>query len=216
MGSKNGASTTSTGISDIISAASNADCPTVNVGAGNIVEFSMAGVMKLRFQIQSWGMNVWIDLKGEAYQVTDSCDKSLFTSFPEDDCDKVEVVDIENQEIECNADLEKEALDVCQACPNVVSVKDCVFEVCVLGDISAAHSLLEACDLSQPLDVEECGSPGKIKKSGAKKTEQTTCQHFAQANCQVRLRMCRSLSKCWRYRVPVQGKEGQVLLLPER
>merc|ERR1711879_1048408 len=169
MGSKNGASTTSTGISDIISAVSNADCPTVNVGAGNIVEFSMAGVMKLRFQIQSWGMNVWIDLKGEAYQVTDSCDKSLFTSFPEDDCDKVEVVDIENQEIECNADLEKEALDVCQACPNVVSVKDCVFEVCVLGDISAAHSLLEACDLSQPLDVEECGSPGKIKKSGAKK-----------------------------------------------
>lgn len=181
---KNGVSTTSTGIADIINAVSNADCPTVNVAAGNIVEFSMAGVMKLRFQIQSWGMNVWIDLKGEAYQDTDSgictkregaftaiesCEKSLFTSFPEDKCDKVEVVDIENQEIECNADLEREALDVCQACPNVVSVKDCVFEVCALGDISAAHSLLEACDLDKPLDVEECGNPGKIKKSDAKK-----------------------------------------------
>jgi len=162
-----------------------ANCPTVSVAAGNIVEFSMGNrAMRFRFQVNAWGINLWVDLKGDNYLDTDTgictkrsggfdaigCDVSIFSEYPNDNCDDVEVKQIDNEETECDTDLENEAKMICNACPNVVNPKDCVFEACALKTIDAARALLESCNLDEPLDKEVCGVDGfKVNKKGSKK-----------------------------------------------
>lgn len=182
---KNGQTTVTTGLANMINEIKTANCPTVSVAAGNIVEFSMGNrAMRFRFQVNAWGINLWVDLKGDNYLDTDTgictkrsggfdaigCDVSIFSEYPNDNCDDVEVKQIDNEETECDTDLENEAKMICNACPNVVNPKDCVFEACALKTIDAARALLESCNLDEPLDKEECGVDGfKVNKKGSKK-----------------------------------------------
>jgi len=180
-----GQTTVTTGLANIINAIQAVNCPTVSVAAGNIVEFSMGNrAMRFRFQVNAWGINLWVDLKGDNYLDTDTgictkrqggfdpigCNDSIFSEYPNNNCADVQVREVENEDTECDEALENEAKRICTACPNVVNPKDCVFEACALKTIDAARALLESCNLDEQLDKEECGQEGfKILKKGSKK-----------------------------------------------
>lgn len=172
-----GQGTTTKGSVAILAALRAAKCPKIAI-AGNVVEFALGGVIRVRTQIHSWGINVWIDVKGSAYLASDSgictkreggfkpvpCKDSIFTQYPntEGGCPNMPVIDIPNKPHPCSKELEAAAKKVCSRCPKAVDPTDCVTEVCAVGKIEAAEQLLEACKLVVP--VAPLPTPAPIAK----------------------------------------------------
>merc|ERR1719499_998796 len=110
------------------------NCPAISVN-GDVVSFGDATDYQMRWQIQAWGINIWIDVKGENYLDSDSgictkragwtdpleCSDILFTEFPEGDCaqektndEHIEPVAID--QVQCDPALKAEAEKRCLRC----------------------------------------------------------------------------------------------------
>lgn len=133
------------------------------VNRGNVIEFVLNNdAARVRVQQEWWGINVWVDVRGPFNSPRDtgmcsrndfspvSCDDTIFTLFPENSCPSIQVVDngppvTVTTPAGCAQALIDEATQVCDVCPGLVTVEECVFEACTIGDISAAHEMVKAC-----------------------------------------------------------------------
>merc|ERR1719229_630769 len=78
-----------------------------------------------------------------------SCDDTIFTAFPPGECPGIQIIDngppAKPEIPACSPSLLEEAREVCGACPQVVTMDECLFEACTIGKISAAHEMVKAC-----------------------------------------------------------------------
>jgi len=161
------------GVANIMTGLTNYACPSISTNVPNaisdrghntrspVAEFQLDH-SEVRIQIESYGINVWVEVEGNHYLDTDTgictkrtggfdqipCEKSLFTVYPPGDCPALERRQIKAKTIdECDADLKTEAEKICSRCPKVIKPEDCVLEVCNMEDIAFGEKMLEACDI---------------------------------------------------------------------
>lgn len=138
------------------------------VNNGNVIEFILAeDAMRVRVQPEWWGINVFVDLDGRFNLSSDNgmctrkegsfthvpCEDTIFTHW-DGACETQPWNEIPPEVLvvpACDSALRLEALEVCDACPDIVTVDECLFETCTLGSIDAAHEMVKAC-LAVPVD----------------------------------------------------------------
>lgn len=154
------------GQQNIHNALSAESCPRVEIQNGVMhFVFREEGDDKttLRVQIVSYGLNLGLDVLGSMYRPdTDKgvctknagwdmqlhCDDSLFSMYPNDDCNQLRRGGQRGgPEVACPDALYQQAKNVCHACPNTVDPAGCIYDVCAMNDIRAADDLIKACQV---------------------------------------------------------------------
>lgn len=160
------------GQQNIWNALKNESCPKVTIQNGVMhFVFREEGDDRttLRVQIVSYGLNLGLDVLGSMYRPdTDKgictknalwdmqleCDISLFSMYPNDDCNQLRRGGQRGgPEVACPDSLYRQAKNVCYKCPETVDPEGCIYDVCAMNDISAADDLLMACRVGVRLPV---------------------------------------------------------------